>query len=250
MCCFSPLSVPASLWSRLFPPRLHVSATNLFARIEGDEQILVYSMNLRTPQPVAMILPIPVVPRSGEEALRFVDLEGDPDFFRKLEALFLVQEPLARKGGVRLSFGVDRPKLVVHQVGSFIASYVPTIDDFDRVDERFRLRKQIWHRLGAYDDWGFAVFQLEPGRKTVHPMALRFRTRDRDRLFFPTVHVHDGKVHAAAKFDHALYFQRELATSDEPSFLRANADPRGLLLADHVRKRTLHGRLPNRDTWI
>jgi hypothetical protein len=38
-------------------------------------------------------------------------------------------------------------------------------------------------------------------------MVFEFPRRDTSSLFFPTVHVHDGKVHATAGFDHALYCQ-------------------------------------------
>jgi hypothetical protein len=48
--------------------------------------------------------------------------------------------------------------------------------------------------LARLRDFGFAAFQLEPGRQQIHPMGFRFRTRDPSRLLFPTVHVHDGRV--------------------------------------------------------
>jgi hypothetical protein len=38
-------------------------------------------------------------------------------------------------------------------------------------------------------------------------MALRFPTRDPASLFYPTVHVHDGRVKKRAHFDHSLYCQ-------------------------------------------
>jgi hypothetical protein len=43
--------------------------------------------------------------------------------------------------------------------------------------------------------------------KAIHPMAFEFASRHPDRLFFPTVHVHDGQVHLTAAFSHALYCQ-------------------------------------------
>jgi hypothetical protein len=55
-----------------------------------------------------------------------------------------------------------------------------------------------------------------PDPQPIHPMAFAFPTRHPDRLFFPTVHVHDGKVHTAAEFDHQLYCQapnKPLATA-------------------------------------
>ena len=39
-------------------------------------------------------------------------------------------------------------------------------------------------------------------------MAFEFPRANPRQLFFPTVHIHDGKVHPTAKFDHALYCQK------------------------------------------
>ena len=102
-----------------------------------------------------------------------------------------------------------QPQLVVHEVGSFEASFVPTRRDFSRLDQRFRLPDDVWQALLGYDDWGFAVFKLGPmSRLTgVHPMAFEFPQRDPDRLFFPAVHVHNGRVEPWATFDHRLYCQ-------------------------------------------
>jgi hypothetical protein len=105
---------------------------------------------------------------------------------------------------------------------------------------------------GRIIDWGFAVFRLKPGKKAhIHPMACRFRTRDASRLFFPTVHVHDGQVHASARFDHSLYDQGERSERDERSVLMAPQDAHAIVArGEPVFRRTLRGELPNRDTWI
>jgi hypothetical protein len=97
------------------------------------------------------------------------------------------------------------------------------------------------------------VFQLAPGKVTVHPMAMTFPTRDPDRLFFPTVHVHDGRFHDTAKFDHALYFQRPSSAPepDEHGWMKPTKSYAELVLPDHVMaRRTLRGKLPNEDVWI
>lgn len=264
MCCFSPLAIPHSLWSRLFPPRIRVAGTRIFARMDGTpqapQQLLVYSMTVSTPSDVAMLLPIPIPPGAGEDALTFIDLQHQPRFFDDLHELF---EPmvLARKGGLRL-MPESRTTLVVHQVGAFSASFVPSVDDFDRVDERFRLPPSIWHELGDYAGFGFAVFQLDPGsKKRIHPMAMRFESRTADRLYFPTVHVHDGTVRPTAKFDHVLYYQHPSMRAveysappvfiDDLSLLAPTSDALGLLDPSlRVARRQLRGRLPNRDTYV
>jgi len=105
------------------------------------------------------------------------------------------------------SVELTEPTLQVHEVGSFEASFVPTLNDFDRLDSRFRLPEQIWHQLPIYEDYAFAVFKLKPGAKQIHPMAFEFPRRNIDQMFFPTVHIHDGKVDVKAHFDHSLYCQ-------------------------------------------
>jgi hypothetical protein len=90
-----------------------------------------------------------------------------------------------------------------------MASFVPTRHDFSRLDPRFNLPDEVWQALPGYYDWGFAVFKLRPmSRRTdIHPMAFEFPQRNPDRLFFPTVHVHNGRVEPRATFDHVLYCQ-------------------------------------------
>ena len=88
---------------------------------------------------------------------------------------------------------------------------MPAVKDFARLDERFRLPDTAWDKLPAYRDYGFVVFKLKEGeakkQQKVHPMAFEFPRANPKKLFFPTVHIHDGKVHAEAEFDHLLYCQ-------------------------------------------
>lgn len=264
MCCFSPVTAPISLLSWLLTPKVHVSATKIFARmVEGGEQVLAYAMTLSVAGPVAMILPVPVPPGAGESALRFIDLSSRPTFFEVMEELFHLPLPLARKGGLSLNLTFARPRLVVHRVGAFEASFVPSRADMDRLDPRFRLPDAVWDALRGYDDWGFAVFQLAAGkRQHIHPMAFRFRAREEKRLFFPTVHVHDGKVHPRARFDHSLYYQHPDAPLCDWGSLRdfqgalvsalpCGDDNLGLTVRGaSVLRRELRGKLPNQDTWV
>ncbi len=255
MCCFSR-SVE------------HVGATQIFARAVSDErQLLIYSMSLRVSQPLAMILPLPVPPRPADDAVRFIDLSGYPNFFRDLRAAFPPFEEVARAQGGATALAVEK-KLTVHRVGDFEASFVPSLDDFARLDERFRLAPEIWAGLPGYADWGFAVFQLSPDKswlgcardQTIHPMAFEFPRRDPLALFFPTLHVHDGVHHPRARFDHTLYCQVDgivAATlpwnrSKEP--LGASVDEkqaRGVIKSgDFGFAQRLAGDLPNRDLVV
>jgi hypothetical protein len=249
MCCFS-VTRPLGLFAGLFAPRIHVSATSIFARmIEPGRQALAYGMNLDSAAEVAMVLPLPVVPGSGDDAARFISLEKHPRMFGELAELFV---PMAaqRKGGLIPSFAPRRQKLAVHAVGSFVASYVPSRADFGRLDPRFRLPDLVFDAVPAYADHGFAVFQLAKGKHTIHPMALSFPTRAPAKLFFPTVHLHDGTWHRTAKFDHALYYQHAAAGDDVVALLSPDKTYEGLLDDKPLVRRRLRKRLPNADTWI
>ncbi len=250
MCCFSQ-------------PVISVSATNIFARAgEGERQFLVYSMSLNAKEDLAMILPLPVKDGAGEKAVEFINLKAYPDFFGDLRAGFPVPTATAASRDLHIgSPSASLKKLEVIQVGDFEASFVPTIDDFARLDERFRLPPGTWDKLPGYKTFGFAVFKLKPGAMRVHPMAFSFPRRDVKALFFPTVHIHDGKVHSKAGFDHALYCQPqedqqleldqwEESNSHAVSFVKVK-QTKGVVLANqHCYKKELHGQLPNRDTFI
>ena len=126
MCCFSR-------------PVQSVSATHIFARSGADgRQFLVYSMTLRAKEELAMVLPLPVKPGSGEKAVSFIDLTDYADFFADLGKGF--PEPLAAQtpDKSRSLGGSPLAKLEVVTVGSFEASFVPTTADFSRLDERDR----------------------------------------------------------------------------------------------------------------
>lgn len=252
-------------------PVTFVANTSIFARRDGDRQVLVYEMSVGFASDVAMILPVPVAPGAGEDALSFVDLEGYPEFFRHLASAFPAEEALAL-GPSRSRPRAPQPApLKVHDVGSFEASYVPTANDFARLDLRFRLSEEAWSVLAPrYATWGFAVFKLRGGglveglvgarrAPKLHPMAFSFPSRD-PRLFFPTVHVHDGRFHAKATFDHTLYYQHPRAPNgpeidtfggDAVSWAKPKQTYAGMLdTTRSVVRRTLRGSQPNVDTWI
>jgi hypothetical protein len=179
-----------------------------------------------------------------------------------------------RKSGVAGGFATTRwsmvlsmPVLEVHEVGDFIASFVPTLGDFDRLDARFRLPTETWNKLPEYSDWGFAVFQLRAASprsgkakaraRRIHPMAFLFPTRLAESLCFPTLHIHDGQVKKHAMFDHALFFQGEafeefadeISTDNAEAFVMLDK-AKGIVQPDAAcGKRIVVGRHPNRDVF-
>lgn len=244
MCCFSR-------------PVQSVTATRIFANfIESTRQALVYQMRLDAPEDLAMILPIPVAQPAPDEAVRFVNLEGYKEFFKDLEKGF-PRPPSKSRSDSQDVVPSEKAPLVVHSVGSFDASFVPNIDSFGRLDQRFRLPREIWRKLPQYARYGFAVFKLKKGRSDVHPMAFTFPSALKGKLFFPTVHIHDGKVHPKEKFDHILYAQPGPnalipAWRESPRTAGAFVDIKKakdlVASAQHVYRHTIRGLQDNEDT--
>jgi len=199
-----------------------VENTCIFVRKEDDKQYVVYQMDVKTPKENAMVLPLPVA-NNEESDVEFIDLSDYPEFFKDIEENFSEWRLTKGYGSDDIARGFSL--LEVFSVGDFEASFVPTVKDFDRLDEVFRLDPKVWKELPSnYSDYGFAVFKLKSSAiakaETIHPMAFSFKTKLKDKLFFPTVHLHDGKVHREEKFDHRLYFQTGI--SDET---RLELDP-------------------------
>jgi hypothetical protein len=197
---------------------VRVANTSIFARHGAPgRQLLVYSMRVFTASPTAMILPLPVRPGSGEDAVRFIDLSGYPEFFEDMSAACRPEIQTLGLDSAAAAGYLAEPLLEVHEVGDFEASFVPTMSDFRRLDPRFQLSPDVWAKMPDCSDYGFAVFQLRLAAfdriagvgQEVHPMAFDFPTRDPLRLFYPTVHVHDRDYHLTARFDHSLYCQRD-----------------------------------------
>jgi hypothetical protein len=196
MCCFSN-------------PIKAVFDTRIFARPStSGRQYLVYQMKYDADFPVAMVLPLPVALPAAENSVRFLSLKEFPDFFVEMESGF--PRSVSRDAGVKSVADPFSAKqtLKVESVGDYEASFVPAIADFARLDARFRLPEDVWKELPDYRDFGFAVFKLKPGAKSVHPIAFEFGSRlPVGQVFFPTVHIHDGEVHEMADYDHCLFVQ-------------------------------------------
>ncbi len=249
MCCFSR-------------PVESVTNTNLFARSAGGRrQFLVYEMTFSSKEDLAMILPLPVPPGSPEDAVKFIDLKGYPDFFKHLKRGFPEPVALSVGRGSKGEAPAAADALKVVEVGDFEASFVPAVKDFSRLDARFRLPEGTWEKLPSYKDYGFAVFKLKKGAKTVHPMAFSFPRANPKQLFFPTVHVHDGQVHPRAKFDHSLYCQSREGEPLPIMEWRESALPaarfmtiekcQGLVDAErHGYLKVIRGEQPNQDTIL
>jgi hypothetical protein len=242
----------------------HVGSTRIFVADTGHGvHATAYQMAFSAPEPVAMILPVPVLKGTGDEALAFVDLGGYDGFFDDLARCFPRPRGF-RPGGYGPDDASPWGLLAVHEVGDYVASYVPSVAEFRRLDPRFRLPEAAWETLPDYHDYGFAVFQLRPGQgmQRVHPIAYRYPAESPEELFFPTVHVHDGGgAEPEAGFDHELYLQRcgRTPVRDEswecgslpPGTVMDVGRSQGLVAQDvPLRRARFRGNYPNADIVI
>jgi hypothetical protein len=266
MCCFS---MPTE-----------VDGTNIFARmLRPGVQGLAYQMSFHTkdtsaPDGGAMILPLPVSLPARENSVRFLDLHEYPTLFSDLRSGFPAPEEftLSRSKSATES-AAPQPQLAVVEVGDFIASFVPNQKDFARLSPRFAIRPEVWRKIPAYVDYGFAVFQLKKNAGSTHPIAFEFDTRMGTQLFFPTVHIHDGEVHERESFSHTLYLQEpafdaavsgylgggkvdsrtqwERSKEHVAKFASKHVSAKGLLDGSAlVHRLSLMGELPNVDTLV
>jgi len=92
-------------------------------------------------------------------------------------------------------------------------------------------------------------------------MAFTFPNALGSQLFFPTVHIHDGKVHERAQFDHLLYCQSSKMGRAAVADWRASDLPAArfvdlgraqhLVLGDrHIYRRAIFGMHKNEDTLL
>ena len=238
-----------------------VADTNIFARASKDGgQFVVYSMRFGSADDLAMILPIPTPKGSAEDAVKFINLEKYESFFDDLRSGFPVPRSKSETKDVPKAAGLDKPLAVV-EVGKFVASFVPQIKDFARLDKQFRLPDGVWEKLPLYKDFGFAVFKLkkpEKGVQKVHPMAFEFPRAEKRVLFFPTVHIHDGKVHEKAHFDHSLFCQvgdvPPMDWEESPglanSFVKVK-ESQGIVDGNaHVYRKLMKGNYANKDVLV
>lgn len=254
-------------------PVISVNNTRIFARHSGKHsgngtQFLAYQMEYESEQTNAMILPVPIKRPASETSLKFIDLSGYEKFFNDLDRGFPFHEGLNLGCGSKSTVSAH---LKVFKVGNYIASFVPTLSDFNRLAPEFNLPAETWEKVPFYQSFGFAVFQLAAGTLRPHPMAFEFSS-DREALFFPTVHIHDGEVHADEAFDHILYLQHAGIDSEAYGYVNSDVEDRstglirskfiasefcdvesaaGLVVGNLlVHRKILRGVLPNQDVEI
>jgi len=243
-------------------PVFNVSETKIFARKDGNKQFIVYQMMVSAKQELSMILPIPTPQNTSEEDLEFFDLASYPEFFEHMQ---LCEEPPSKGLGRSFSYSDSlNDSLNVINVGEYDVSFVPSREDFSRLDSRFILDDSVWGKLPQYKSWSFVVFKINPLRaKKFHPFAFSFPTKLTDMVYIPTTHVHDGKVHEREDFDHRIYAQgcRQSAVEYSPvDYVRTSyyktgehmnlEKTQGIVLDDTLVYSSIHGSHDNRDVFF
>lgn len=231
-------------------PVWSVETTRIFARMLTENvQALIYQMRYESFGVNAMILPIPTPPNVREDSVRFFDFSDYHDFFKDVEKTVSHGRTRSR------SMSKSVYSLEVIDVGSYIASFVPRLEDFPRLSSEYQLSSEIWDNLPWYRDYSFVVFQLKEGSFEQHPMAFSFPTRISE-LYFPTFHIHGGDEDTVLRFeryDHKLYFQdpqMQTKGGKAGQFLKINLC-HGLVDPDLGFKAiSVHGHLPNGDIII
>lgn len=193
----------------------HLGQTQIFGRLTGTgTQFLVHQMDYRSNKPNAMILPLPMAKPGSGSGVTFHTLPKYGHFFDDLYRGFPSIYAAEGKAGKK-TVGLE-----VHQVGSHIASFVPTIDDFAKLDPQFVLPKKIWDNIPiyndakkvwddgpVYNDYGFVVIQLKELAGRSHPVAIEFETRTPNDIYYPMFQVRDRRIHNVRWYHHILYMQ-------------------------------------------
>jgi hypothetical protein len=230
-------------------PVATVYGPSIFARsLPEGRQVIVYQVSFDLAQGMAIILPIPVKPNSGDKAVQFVDLSGYPEMLEHMDNAF--PKDNAVDG---CSF---RPA-----GAPFESVYVPSIEGLARLEEKYRPPEGVWKNLPAYRDFGFVVFKFSVERLDVYPLAFAFPRKNPAQLYFPTMVVVCDDVPATRKYGGLLYCQKipgdGFSTRDwreSPELPARSVDVvRAKGVVDprlHLHRREMKAHEPNKDTVL
>lgn len=170
---------------------------------ENKRQLTIYSNEVATKTKNAMILPVP-----NPESIELLDLSNYPKFFEDCENCFYNLPTLSMRSFNPHSAYASASMLPVVRVGSYLASIVPSFDDFVRIDRTvFDVNDDLFPILAKNykENFGFIICLLEEGNHTYHPFAYTHLMKDKNRLFIPTRHYHPGGASSYADWDHVIY---------------------------------------------
>ncbi len=190
---------------------VNVAKTNIFVAACDDStrQITVYQNVVKSTKENAMILPVPLT--GSADDIELLDLKAEKDFFKDMYNLFPLEESEAEDDRPKAKAkGKGKAMLPVYKVGDYDVTIVPDTDSFNQVDDdAFTLNKRIVGMLMYLYPENFAFLVCKFGgdskEKHMHPLGYIHDRVDGANLFVPTVHIHDGEMHAEEHFDHRIY---------------------------------------------
>lgn len=245
-----------------------VAGTKIFTCFTEDltRQFLVYSNEVHTPMPGnLMILPV-----ANPDSVQFINLSHYPSFFEDCQKNFIYTEnDLNDRFSLRATASFDMPlqsPLPVYSVGSYLASIVPSIGEFHRLDKRqFVVSAELIDLLATkYEsEFGFILCKLKQGNHSYHPFAYLHEKHSSGLLFIPTFHYHPHESHIhheKGDWDHIIYsvgtdFDTTYLDNYRYRFSEAfrihKLPPEIRWIRRHKMSRwTKHGRSKNMDYWI
>jgi len=229
----------------------------MFARFEGDRQVLAMEMRVNLPRDMALIVPLPTIPNAGRDALRLLR-PGTSALFAQLQSGFSKSDSQneRRERQDDLSDSGVRTRRFV-EAAPYDTLYLPSMDDFGLIDNEFQLSSQLVGAFSPYRDYGFAVLKLRAAANArLRSIAFSFPTRDTSHLYFPTFQYRDGTVHNTVMFDVTLYAQNAEKSAwdgtavEAGDFMSMDDGAEVISVERTVQRRVLYGEKANEDIWL
>lgn len=151
----------------------------------------------------AMILPVPC------GRVQVLDLSKHKAIFKSLSLAFPKETQEQARNKSRSVGGNAAEKLVVKEIGDYLVSVAPRLEDLGKIDPKhFSVVPGVVDLLGKhYADFSFVVCRFKDCVTEGSPIGYVHERLADGRLFIPTRHSHGGEEEASgeADWDHDIY---------------------------------------------
>lgn len=148
-----------------------------------------------------MILPVPSTKEGADISL--VSMEGAEDLFKVLNEIYT---PRARSMGLSKSKSRETFSLEVKKVGDYDVSIVPSLRDFDRLSDIFKVSENVSEILESNYSNGFSfVVAMLNKTGSFQPLAYTHEMPRDLKMFVPTRHEHGDDEEGLPDWDHTIY---------------------------------------------
>ena len=161
----------------------------MVAPTKDNRQLTVYCNKVSFDSPSGtMILPFPYSP------CEFIDLTNYKELFGDLRKIWPTPRSKGR-GGPFYFGGIE-----VTQVGSYLASIAPRIEDFSKLSDTFVISPQVLEFVAKHYpvDYSFVVCKLDK-QKEYHPFGFCHGKLTNKQMFIPTMHFHEQQQNDEVK---------------------------------------------------